>query len=181
MVVALRNLVRILPVVALLATAMPSGAAQPTLSIRSDADLRYGSFVIFSNGSRTVSATGAITDMGVVPAGREPSGPATFTVQYDRGNNGKKLLDLVIEVQLLSVPPVAASGITASLHSFETDLPGYARIMPGSIMTIAINGCVTRICARSFRVGARLDVNRSWGGGRVNVPLPMNAVLVSAR
>lgn len=177
----LRSWNLILGTVLLAATTGPARAARPDLAIRSDAELRFGSFVVFSSGSRNVKASGAVTDAGLVAAGREPAGPASFTVQYDRGNEARKPIDLVIQLQLLTVPPLAARGISGSLGAFETDLPGYPRIAPGSVMTIAINGCTTRICSRSFRVGATLNVTRAYGGGKLSLPLPLSAVLVSLR
>lgn len=163
----------------LLGCPIAAWAAQPRLTVQPGRDLSFGSFVVFSQGSRTVSATGAVTSSSVLPAGQDLAFPASFTVSYDRGNESRRPINLVIQVQLMTPPPLATGGITGSLSGFSTDLAGYPAINPGQVMTLAIDNCTTRTCSRSFRIGARLDVRRSYGGGRIGIPLPVTAVLVA--
>jgi len=166
-------------VVSLLALGAPLAATQPEVRITSEADLRFGSFVLMSAGSRTVSANGTVTDISIAPVSGNPVGPARFTAVYDRGNNGRKALDVVIQVTLLSVPPISQNGITGTLSAFDSDLPGALNLQPGRPVTITVNGCQTRLCGATFRIGGRLDITRSTGGGSVSVPLQMVATLVS--
>jgi len=154
-------------------------AKQPTFRIVADTDLRFGQFVVFSTGSRTVTATGTVRDNAIFPVPSAPTGPAQFTVVYDRGNEGRKSLDLEIGVALLNVSPVEVNGVKGVLSAFETDLPGYANIAPGDEIRISIKNCQVRLCAKSFRVGARLDVQKSSGSAVLRIALPMTATLFS--
>jgi hypothetical protein len=165
----------------LLIAAPAAHAAPPRLIVQSARELSFGSFVVFTQGSRTVTATGAVTGSSVFPVAQDRAFPASFTVTYDRGNESRRPISLVIQLQLLSPAPLASGGITGSLSAFSTDLAGYGAITPGQTMTVAIDNCVTRTCSRSFRIGARLDVVRSYGGGKVTMPLPVSAVLVAVK
>lgn len=154
-------------------------AAPPALRLAADADLRFGNFVVVSSGARTVSASGAVTNNGVIPVSGGVAGPARFTVSYDRGNNGNRAIDVTIQVVLMSVPAVTQSGVVGSLSAFDSDLADAKTIVPGQVVTITIAGCRTRVCSKTFQVGARLDVKRSSGGASLNIPLPMVATTVA--
>lgn len=155
-------------------------AARPELRVLPTAKLSFGSFVVFSQGSRTVSASGAVSSAGIEPAGQDSTYPASFTVNYDRGNESRRPISLVIDIQLMQPPPVTIAGVTGTLSGFTTDLAGAGAISPGQVITIAIDNCTSRQCARSFRIGGRLDVQRSQGGGgTVIIPLTVVATLVS--
>jgi hypothetical protein len=157
----------------------PSGPGSGSLTITPDTVLRFGAFVVITSGSRTVSASGTVTNTSVFPVGSSPVGPAQFTVTYDRGNNNQKPLDVVFEVILAGVSPVNQAGVTGRLSGFDSDLTGAAVLVPGQAYRYTIPNCVTRTCSKSFRVGARLDVTRSSGGGDLTIPLPMVANIIS--
>lgn len=152
-----------------------AGAKTPTLKILPTKELRFGSFGVVTNGSRTVSPTGAVTNVSIMPVQGSLTGPAEFSIVYDRGNETKRPINLVIEVILLAAPPLTQGGIKASVSDFTTDLPGAATLAPGQAVTFSIDNCITRLCTRSFRVGGRLQVQRAYGGGAINIPLPITA------
>jgi hypothetical protein len=170
-----------MPVALLLGqAATPARAAVPAVTLTADSDLHFGTFMVFGTGSRTVSASGAVTDRGVVPIEARAPAPARFTISYDRGNENKHVLDLEFELVMSPPPPVRQGGVEARLHGYETDLPGAARIDPGRAVRVTIPGCRTRVCTRSFQVGARLDVTRQFGGAEIVVPIPMDVTVISA-
>lgn len=165
---------------ALLAASCPAAAATDSIALTSVNALQFGSFVVFGQGSRTISASGGVSDFAVVPVGTAPVGPAIFTLVYDRGNNSQKAITVVMQLQLTAPPPVAVNGVSGNLSGFTTDLAGYPAIVPGDVMNVTVAGCTTRTCSVTFRIGARLDVVRSTGGGTLTVPIPVNAVLLAA-
>ena len=156
-------------------------AAQPAFALTVNSDLRFGSFVVMATGARVVGATGAVTNIGIYPIASGATGPAQFTVAYDRGNNGNKVLDIAIEIIMGSVPSVGGGGVTGALSGFTTDMPGVPTIATGQIIPIAITGCRDRICSRTFRIGSRLDVSRSGTGRTIAIPIPLTATLVNVR
>jgi hypothetical protein len=160
---------------------MPVAAATPSFNLTVDADLRFGSFVVVSTGARVVSANGTVTNIGIFPIASGATGPAQFTVAYDRGNNGNKALDLSIELFMGNVPTVGSGGVTGRLSGFTTDMAGVPTLQTGQIVPIAITGCVSRICSRTFRIGSRLDVSRSGTGRTIAIPIPITATLVNVR
>jgi len=162
-----------------LAGAAPTFAATPAVTLSADAPLRYGAFVVFSSGSRTVSATGAVTNVSITPIASAPVGPAQFTVAYDRGNQNGKPITVVLQVVLASAPQVSQGGVTGRLSAFDSDLPGALNLLPGQAVTYTIANCTTRVCSKTFRVGARLDVTRSTGGAALSIQLPVLATLIS--
>lgn len=173
---------RLLPICAcgvLLALPSAASAARPRLSVEPARALSFGSFVVFSQGSRTVSATGEITGVGIEPAGDDTAFPASFTVSYDRGNESRRPISLLIELQLLRPSQVSAGGLVGSLAGFTSDLPGSPVISPGQLISLSIDNCTTRTCSRSFRIGARLDVRRNYGGGPISIPLTVTAALIA--
>ncbi len=166
---------------ATLATAAgPAQAKEPEVRLSADSDLHFGTFMVFGQGARTVSASGAVTDVGIVALEARAPAPARFTISYDRGNESNHVLDLVFELVMSAPPPVRLGGVEARLYGYETDLPGALRIDPGRAVRVTIPGCRTRICTRSFQVGARLDVTRQFGGAQIVVPIPMDITVISA-
>jgi len=158
---------------------LPAGAKVPQLSVTPLSDLRFGGLVAFGNGSRTVTATGSVLDSGILPGLSGDIGPALFMVAYDRGNESKRTLNLRIEVVLSEPPALDASGISARVSGFDTDLPAVGRIQPGRPFTITIPNCAARVCSATFAVGGRLDLTRNHGGADLRFPLAMDALLVS--
>jgi len=162
--------------IALTLLATPPARAD-NLVLTANQQLRYGSFAVPGTGSRTVSATGLVTDSGVLPVSG-PTGPAQFTLAFDRGG-GSNPVTLVIQVLLGSVGPVSQGGVTGALSAFTTDLPGVPLLVPGQAAILSLPGCATRICTRSFRIGARLDVTRASGGAALTIPLPVSATILA--
>lgn len=158
----------------------PAHAAPASLTITPDQQLRFGSFVVITTGSRTISASGAVTNSGIFPVGGAPVGPAQFTVTYDRGNNSPQNLSVTFQLMLGSVSPVSQAGVTGSLAGFVSDFPGAAVLVPGQVFTYTMPSCPTRTCSKTFRIGARLDVTRTSGGAALTIALPMTATLISA-
>ncbi len=169
----------LLPVTAIGAPA--ATAAPRQLSIVSDSDLRFGAFAVMDDGYRIVSPTGAVQSAGLFSITAGDTAPARFTIVYDRGNNSRRRLDLRIQLVLSATPNVSRGGVSARLSSYRSDLPGAASVQAGRIVDIEIADCVQRVCTKSFHVGARLDVERDFGGGRVEIPIPVDAVLISVR
>jgi len=166
--------------VALAALVVPAQAKNPEVSLTAISDLHFGTFMVFGNGARTVSASGAVTDVGIVALEDRAPSPARFTISYDRGNESRHGLDLVFELVMSAPAPVRQGGVEARLYGYETDLPGAMRIDPGRPVRVNVPNCRTRVCSRSFQVGARLDVNRRFGGAEIVVPIPMDVTVISA-
>jgi hypothetical protein len=156
-------------------------AATSTFTLTVNSDLRFGRFVVMATGARVVTATGAVTNIGIYPIASGITGPAQFTVTYDRGNNGKKSLDIAIEISMGSTPTVSNGGVTGTLSAFTTDIPGVPSIATGQVVSLNITGCTTRLCSRTFRIGSRIDVSRSSTGRTIAIPIPMTATLVNVQ
>ena len=136
--------------------------------------------MVFGSGSRTVGATGTVSDSGIVPVeGRAPA-PAVFTISYDRGNENNFVLDIVLDLVISAPPMVRQEGVEARLSGYETNLPGALRIDAGRAIRLTMSHCRTRVCTRTFQVGGRLDVTRQFGGASVVVPIPVDVTVISA-
>ncbi len=109
------------------------------------------------------------------------TGPAQFTLTYDRGNNGQVRLNIQLQLILLPAPVVTQQGVVARLTGYQTDLPGAARVAAGQPVLVSLPDCRQRLCTVSFRVGGRLDLERTSGGGRIDVPIPMTVSVLSIR
>ena len=163
-------------------------AGQETITLTPGNALRFGTFLLPSAGSREVTANGAVINNGVMPAPGDAVGPAEFTLLFDRGNNGNPMGGggqanpqpgvIVVEVSLLSVPPVTIPGITGALSNFTTNLPGAPTLQVGQIVPVTITNCFSRICSTTFRIGGKLSVSRTSGGGTLTFSLPLTATLV---
>ena len=158
-----------------------ANANSPQLNVIPERDLRFGSFAVPSSGYREVSPTGTVISSGVFSLNTADTGPARFTVVYDRGNNGRRNLNLRIQLVFSPPPTVQVGGVTAQLSAYRSDLPNAPQIAPGQIVEIFIPNCRTRTCSRTFHLGGRLDVTRTFGGGRVAIPIPVDATLISTR
>ena len=156
------------------------GAKTPEVRIDPLSDLSFGRFMVFGSGTRTVSASGAVSDSSIVALeGGASPGPARFTISYDRGNQSRHTLNIELEVVMSAAPQVRQGGVDARLSAFETNLPGALRINPGQAIRISMPNCRTRICSRSFQVGGRLDVTRRFGGANLLIPIPLDATVIS--
>lgn len=165
----------------LLPASQPAQADAAQVRILPLSELRFGSFAVPSSGSIEVGATGSVIREGIVSVTSGDTSPARFVVRYDRGNNGRTRLDLLIQLTFAAPTSFVQGGVTASLSRYQTDLPGYASISPNQIIEIRIPNCRQRVCETSFNLGGRLDVDRRFGGAEVAIPIPVDAILVSVR
>ncbi len=165
----------------MLASLMPGPAmAKPQeVRVRSQSKLSFGTFMVFGQGSRAISATGAVVDRAIVTLDGSQPRPARFTIEYDRGNESRQTLEVTIELVLTTPGNMRFGGVDARLSALETDVPGHAQIAPGEAMTIRLTDCRARVCSRTFTVGGRLDVQRSFGGARVDIPINIDARIVA--
>jgi hypothetical protein len=172
------RLYQLITVAALALHAPAAQAAAPAISVLAEQDLRFGTFFTDTAGTRTVSATGAVTGSAIVPVGTSTAGPAQFTITYDRGNNANRAYDLQVQLIITGVS-LKVGGVTGVLSSFDTDLPGVGTLLPGQSAFYTIKGCQRQICTRTFRVGGRLDVTRATGGAALALALPLTVVLIA--
>ncbi|MCB2067420.1 MAG: DUF4402 domain-containing protein [Erythrobacter sp.] len=171
----------IIAIAAMLAAAWPSitVANTPEVRIVAESDLRFGTFMVFGSGSRTVSASGLVTDNSILALEGNPTGPARFTVSYDRGNESIHVLDIELELVLSPVGMVQNDGVQGTLTAFQTDLAGMGVITPGQPIRIRLRDCRERVCSQSFHIGARLEVTRQYGGADLVVPIPVDVAVIS--
>lgn len=151
----------------------------PEVSITSERDLHFGSFMVFGSGSRTVSASGVVLDNALVALEGVPPTPARFTLAYDRGNESKHVLDIELELVISSSPRVRDGGVDGAVTGLQTDLPGVGALTPGQAIRVVLRNCRSRVCTQSFHVGGRLDVTRNFGGANLVIPIPLDATVIS--
>lgn len=157
--------------------------AQTEVRVSADSELRFGTFMVFGRGARTVGVNGTVTDESIVALEGTVPGPAQFTVIYDRGNesgnSGRQTRDIEIEIYISPSQRVRDGGVEGALSNLTTDLPGALRVTEGQPVRISIPNCRTRTCSRTFKVGATLNVDRTYGGASLAIPIPVDAVLIS--
>lgn len=157
----------------LAAGASPALAAAPTATVTADQTLRFGTFFTDTTGTRTVSATGSVTGSAIIPLTGAAPGPAQFTFTYDRGNNANTAYSLLISVLVPGSASQVSGGVTGTIASFDTDLPGINALLPGQLTQVTLTGCQRRVCTRTFRVGGTLQVARTSGGADLAMPVPI--------
>ena len=155
-------------------------AKTPEVLIVSESDLQFGKFMVFGTGSRTVSASGVVRDLSIVPLEGARTAPARFTVSYDRGNESKHVLDIELEIVLSAPPAVTIDGVSGRVSELETDLAGTGRVSPGQPIRVWMRNCRTRVCSQSFQVGGKISVDRRYGGAVLSVPIPIDATVLMA-
>lgn len=167
---------------ALLAAIGGGGAQAQTaeLRIRQDSELSFGTFMVFGNGARSVSPSGNVTDQAVVALDGTRPRPARFTIIYDRGEPGAEAIDVTLEVVISAPDRVRQRELDARISALETDIAGYQSVASGEAIMFQIDNCRTRLCSRSFNLGARLDVTRHHGGAAITIPIDLDARMVSA-
>ena len=168
-------------VLAALAGSQPARADFAQLRILPESELRFGTFAVMDNGYRVVRPDGSVQSVGIFSTSSSDTGPARFRIRYDRGNNGKRRLDLKIELRFAAVPVVTQGGLIVQLTQYQTDLPGYSNVTAGQAVEINIPNCTQRVCEMTFNLGGRLDVERNYGGGTVTLAIPVDAVLISVK
>ena len=164
-----------------LLAASPAASNSPQVSVQNPSALRFGTFAVPNSGFREVSPRGGISSGGIFALDDSGVGPARFVVQYDRGNNGRRELNLVIEIVFSAPSTYAQGGITARLSRYQIDLPGYGAVRPGQVIRIEMPNCRQRVCSRAFNLGGRIDVDRNFGGGLVEIPIVVDAAVISVK
>jgi hypothetical protein len=158
----------------------PARAAPPSVYATAETDLRFGRIVVFGSGTRIVTPAGAVTDSGgILSASGDSPGPSQISVGYDRGNEGKNAITVVMQVTFGAVPPVTQGGVTATITNLTSDLPGALTITSGQTVPLTINNCRTRQCGATFKIGGRLNVTRMYGGANISTPVPVSVTVVS--
>ena len=152
----------------------------PEVLIVSESDLQFGKFMVFGTGSRTVSASGVVRDLSIVPLEGARTAPARFTLSYDRGNESKHVLDIELEIVLSAPPAVMIDGVSGRVSELETDLAGTGRVSPGQPIRVRMRNCRTRVCSQSFQVGGKISVDRRYGGAVLSIPIPIDATVLMA-
>lgn len=155
-------------------------AKTPEVRVQPEGELAFGTFMVFGSGARTVGSSGLVSDFSIVPLEGTRARPARFTIEYDRGNESKHVLDVTLQLTFFAPDMHRQGGVEARLSAFETDLPGHSSISPGELIELQFDNCRTRICSKTFHVGARLDVNRQFGGANLVIPIDFNARVVTA-
>lgn len=160
-----------------LANAATSVTAKPPLiQISERTELRFGKFAVPQAGERTVATDGSISDTGLLSVGPTDTGPATFVITYDRGNQSKKRID--IELLLTVQSGTFSNGrITANLKNFTSDIPGSPNLVAGQPVSLTLPNCQTRICSTSFKIGATMAIINSSGGGQVTIPTYLDVLV----
>ncbi|MFK4004565.1 DUF4402 domain-containing protein [Qipengyuania sp. NPDC077563] len=168
---------------AILGLAIPSVTlAQPRsgdLRLRTDGELKFGTFMVFGSGARSVSASGAVVDQSIVALEGTKARPGQFTVEYERKGANTRALTVTIELVISAPAQIRQGGVNARLSQFETDLPGYSRISNGQSVRVELPNCRSKTCTRSFNIGARLDVTRNYGGADIAIPIDLDGRVVS--
>jgi hypothetical protein len=163
-----------------LGAAAPARAAQG-LTVTADQALRFGSFVVVGTGTRTVSAAGTVTDSNTYPVSGAATGPAQFTLVYERAIQlGIPVnLPILVTVQIIIAPvaPVTQNGVTGTISRFTTDLPGNPTVTAGQAFSYTLPLCVTLICQQTFRVGGSIDASQSTAGTTITAPLSVTATI----
>ena len=151
-----------------------------TLTSSADQTLRFGTIVTGGSGSRTVSASGAITDSGVFPVGVQSAGPAQFTLTYYRAPGDLRFLLLTFQITLMSVPKVSVNGVQGSLTGFTSDIPGAPTIQPGQTVNYILPLCLQTLCTVTFHIGATLNIVQPNTGANLTFALPVVTTVTSA-
>lgn len=168
--------------VASIALSLPVNVhAAPFVTLQADQALRFGSFVVLGSGTRTVTATGTVSDSGIFPVSGTSRGPSQLTLTYHRGAPPTGPVTVTVLLNLVPPAPVSQNGLVATVTSFDTDLPGIPQLTPGQGILFTMPVCSTQVCTHVFHVGGRISVTRPGTGGAVTVPLTVTASLVSVQ
>lgn len=154
-------------------------AAAPSVTVIAEQPLRFGTLIVPGSGWRTIGADGTVADSGLLAIGGGAAGPARFTITYDRGSDSTRPINIVMQVFVTGTQSIRRDQVTGRLSRFETDLPGIAGLLSSPAATFTINGCRQRRCSQTFRVGARLQVDRANGGAELVFPLPVTASVLA--
>lgn len=173
-----RSVLRVCVALLGLMAAEPAMAAAG-ITVTADQTLRFGTFAVAGSGTRTVGASGTTSNTNVYPVSGSTSGPAQFTIAYERLIQTGLPINVTVQITIAPVSSVTQNGVTGSISQFTTDLPGNASVTAGQAFTYTIANCTTFICQQSFRIGASLNVSQSTAGATLTAPLSVTATIVT--
>lgn len=154
-------------------------AAPASLSVKTERDLEFGTFAVATAGWRSVSPAGEVRDNGILAFPGSAIGPARYSIIFDRGNESKRSLDVLVQVMIIAPRSFAERGVSASLSNLASDLPVTGSTPAGLSTTARISNCRERLCTLSFNVGGRIDVSRTQGGATLRIPIAVTATILS--
>lgn len=155
-----------------------SGTGESNLTITTEQELQFGQFAVTGTGYREVLPNGVVRSSGSTSFGRSGARPARITIRYDRGSNETTSIKPIIHLVISPPPAVQVGGKRVRLGQIQTDLPNAGIITPGAIVEVPIPNCRVRVCEKTFSLGARLYIDDDLGGAEINIPIPIDAVLV---
>lgn len=164
---------------ALVAAQGKAHADPASLTVVAQRPLNFGTLMVPSSGSRTLGSDGSISDSGVIAISGEQASPAEFAITYDRGSENNRSINIMVQVFLSGGQTTSTDGVEGRLSLFDTDLALDGGLSSGATGTFTITDCRERRCTQTFRVGARLDVDRSFGGATMIFPLPVTATVLA--
>ncbi|MCX7284633.1 MAG: DUF4402 domain-containing protein [Novosphingobium sp.] len=156
-----------------------AGAAPASITVSAERDLEFGTFAVPASGWRWVSTTGEIRDGGILAFSGSLVAPARYSIIFDRGNESRRPLDVLVQVMMIAPRSFVAGGVSASLSNLASDLPDAGSTPSGLSATVRIANCRERRCAVSFNVGGRIDVSRTQGGATLRIPIAVTAAILS--
>ena len=150
---------------------------QPGLSIEIDRPLRFGQFAVAGSGSRTLDASGSISDSGIFAIGRHDWEPARFSIRHTRqvGTSGPDTV--VVQIVLGTTPQLASRSASGRISAF--DLGGRGPVHAGEPFEVTLSGCASAPCGQSFDLGARIEVEGEGDGSSLVFPLSISARVLS--
>lgn len=154
-------------------------AAPASISVSAEKDLEFGTFAVATSGWRSVSPTGEVRDAGILAFSGSPVGPARYSITFDRGNESKRTVDVLVQVMMSAPRNIVERGVSASLSNLASDLPGAGSTAAGLSATLRIPNCRDRRCVVSFSVGGRLDVAGNQYGANLRIPVAVTAAIIS--
>lgn len=154
-------------------------ARNATISLVQNQPLRFGTFAVLGQGSKTVGAAGNITEQGLVSFGRDPVAPAEFTLTWQRNNATRFPVTVVVQLSYGASAPVTINGITGQITSYESDLGGLSTINPGGNESYTFLACAAATCSVRFRVGGRLAISAGSDGAQLTMPVPLTARIMA--
>lgn len=151
--------------------AAPLIAKPQEVRVRSEGDLRFGTFMVFGTGSRSVSATGAVVDMAIVALEGGQPRPARFTIEYDRGNESKQALEVTLEVVLSAPSTVRVPCRTSNMAAASAMRSEAIRAIPCAAPPSSTLPAISRCRRKAFRSRRACVTPHLPMGDRIPTPL----------
>lgn len=119
---------------------LPRVDAPESIAISTDQPLVFGSLTTTAGGTVTVSTTGTVTPVGVIPLGIGAS-PARFTLRFDNGNPHYNI------TLPASTTLRASNGATMLVDAFQSDPAGRGRVAPPARVGTLTVGATLHVAA----------------------------------